>query len=188
MRTKLEAKQVVYCGVCGLPPEFCEFGPDFNKCKPWLLEHTPELYPDLAAEKLKELSTAEGGAGEAGAGAAAPAAAKPEEPVKKLPGGRVKKQDKKEVVVERIVRNKRKSVTVIKGLEHFGVKLPEAAKKLGKKFASGASVVKGPTEKEQVDVQGDILLDIVDFITATWPDVPEEAIYFIEDGKKVPAC
>lgn len=29
----------------------------------------------------------------------------------------------------------------------------------------------GPTEKEQIDVQGDIAYDIVDFITETWPDV-----------------
>jgi hypothetical protein len=29
----------------------------------------------------------------------------------------------------------------------------------------------GPTEKEQIDVQGDIAYDIVEFITETWPDV-----------------
>lgn len=29
----------------------------------------------------------------------------------------------------------------------------------------------GPTEKEQIDVQGDISYDIVEFITDTWPDV-----------------
>lgn len=77
-----------------------------------------------------------------------------------------------------------------------GVKLSDASKKLGKKFATGASVVKviivqelifkcfqlcslcfvmvfsqGPTEKDQIDVQGDIFYDIVEFITATWPDV-----------------
>jgi hypothetical protein len=32
-------------------------------------------------------------------------------------------------------------------------------------------VPQGPTEKEQIDVQGDISYDIVDFITDTWPDV-----------------
>nr|GEY24163.1 translation machinery-associated protein 22-like [Tanacetum cinerariifolium] len=69
----------------------------------------------------------------------------------------------------------------------YGVKLSDASKKLGKKFATGASVVKGPIEKDQIDVQGDIAYDIVDFITHTWPDVSKTAIYFIEDGKKVPA-
>jgi len=29
----------------------------------------------------------------------------------------------------------------------------------------------GPTEKEQIDVQGDIAYDVVEFITDTWPDV-----------------
>ncbi|KAA8523253.1 hypothetical protein F0562_009676 [Nyssa sinensis] len=53
---------------------------------------------------------------------------------------------------------------------------------LGKTFATGASVVVGPTEKEQIDVQGDISYDIVEFITEAWPDVLETAIFFIEDG------
>ncbi|KAI3689456.1 hypothetical protein L2E82_47413 [Cichorium intybus] len=48
---------------------------------------------------------------------------------------------------------KRKSITTIKGLELLGIKVSDASKKLGKKFATGASVVKGPTEKEQIDVQ-----------------------------------
>lgn len=33
------------------------------------------------------------------------------------------------------------------------------------------SAFQGPTEKEQIDIQGDIIYDIVAFITATWPDV-----------------
>jgi Translation initiation factor SUI1 len=43
------------------------------------------------------------------------------------------------------------------GLDSFSVKLSEAAKLFGKKFASGAAVVKSPTEKEQIDIQGDCL-------------------------------
>jgi hypothetical protein len=31
--------------------------------------------------------------------------------------------------------------------------------------------MQGPTEKEQIDVQGDITYDVVDFITETWPSV-----------------
>jgi density-regulated protein len=33
--------------VCGLPPEYCEYGPDFEKCKPWLKKNCPDLYPQL---------------------------------------------------------------------------------------------------------------------------------------------
>ncbi|KAH0970717.1 hypothetical protein GBA52_022873 [Prunus armeniaca] len=118
MAGKPQPVRVLYCAVCSLPAEYCEFGPDFEKCKPWLIQNAPDLYPDLVK----------------------------------------------------------------------GVKLSDASKKLGKKFATGASVVKGPTEKDQIDVQGDIAYDIVEFITDTWPDVPEAAIFFIEDGRKVPAA
>ncbi|XVE54078.1 hypothetical protein DITRI_Ditri03aG0052900 [Diplodiscus trichospermus] len=48
--------------------------------------------------------------------------------------------------------------------------------------------VQGLTDKKHIDVQGDISYDIVEFITETWPDVPETAVFFIENGKKVPAA
>ncbi|KAH9607926.1 hypothetical protein KSS87_014000 [Heliosperma pusillum] len=209
MAEKLEPVKVLYCGVCGLPAEYCEFGPDFEKCKPWLIQNAPHVYPhliqdasgkeaDKVADQLQStsisavsldcpdgmliLSMCVDSMENDGA-----STSKPEE-VKRLPGGKVKKKDKKEVIIEKVVRNKRKCITTVKGLENFGVKLADASKKLGKKFATGASVVKGPTEKEQIDVQGDIAYDIVEFLTDTWPDVPESAIFFIEDGRKVPAA
>ncbi|KAI4344519.1 hypothetical protein L6164_011736 [Bauhinia variegata] len=193
MAEKPQPVRVLYCGTCSLPPEYCEFGPDFEKCKPWLIQNVPDLYPDLvkeanekeagkAANQLKNTSISSGS--DDGAASSAPK----QEAVKRLPGGKVKKKEKQEVVIEKVIRNKRKCITTVKGLELFGVKLSDASKKLGKKFATGASVVKGPTEKEQIDVQGDISYDIVEFITETWPDVPETSIFFIEDGRKVPAA
>ncbi|XP_024979879.1 translation machinery-associated protein 22-like isoform X1 [Cynara cardunculus var. scolymus] len=191
MAEKPQPVQVLYCGVCGLPAEYCEFGPDFEKCKPWLIQNAAQIYPDLlqganakevdrVSNQLQSSSIADG---TSVYGSSAPK----QEPVKKLPGGKIKKKEKQEVIIEKVTRNKRKSITTLKGLDLFGVKLSDASKKLGKKFATGASVVKGPTEKDQIDVQGDIAYDIVEFITHTWPDVPETAIFFIEDGKKVPA-
>ncbi|VAH57648.1 unnamed protein product [Triticum turgidum subsp. durum] len=172
---KLAPAKVLYCGVCGLPAEYCEFGPDFERCKPWLRAHAPGVYPDelvasssggddkdvgKVGERLQgvSISTADGSTSAGGASASS----KTEE-VKRLPGGKLKKKDKQEVIIEKIVRNKRKCVTVVKGLDLFGVKLSDASKKLGKKF------------EEQIDVQGDISYDVVDFIT-----VPESAVYFIE--------
>ncbi|XP_074565457.1 translation machinery-associated protein 22 [Curcuma longa] len=198
MADKPQAVRVLYCGVCGLPAEYCEFGPDFEKCKPWLRTHAPDLYPDLlketdadkAAQQMKSVAisgSADAG-GDVGGAPSGSASASKQEEVKRLPGGKIKKKEKQEVIIEKIVRNKRKCVTVVKGLDLFGVKLSDASKKLGKKFATGASVVKGSTEKEQIDVQGDIAYDIVEFITETWPDVPETAIFFIEDGRKVAAA
>lgn len=46
--------EILYCGVCGLPPEYCEFGPDFNKCKPWIAANCPEIYPDLKLDEATE--------------------------------------------------------------------------------------------------------------------------------------
>ncbi|XP_076916044.1 translation machinery-associated protein 22-like [Bidens hawaiensis] len=192
MAEKPQPVHVLYCGVCGLPAEYCEFGPDFDKCKPWLAQHASDLYPELiqdsnskevdgVSNQLQAASIA------ADAGGPSGSSVPKQEPVKRLPGGKIKKKEKQEVIIEKVTRNKRKSITTIKGLDLFGIKLSDASKKLGKKFATGASVVKGPTEKDQIDVQGDIAYDIVEFITDTWPDVPETAIYFIEDGKKVPA-
>ncbi|KAG6413873.1 hypothetical protein SASPL_126588 [Salvia splendens] len=176
--------QVLYCGVCSLPAEFCEFGPDFQKCKPWLIQNAPQLYPDL----IKDAGEKDGLSDQLQSTSISDGSLKPKEEVKRLPGGKIKKKDKQEVIIEKMTRNKRKCITTVKGLELFGVKLNDASKKLGKKFATGASVVKGPTEKEQIDVQGDISYDLVEFIIDTWPDVPETAIFFIEDGKKVAAA
>lgn len=47
MAGKPQPVRVLYCAVCSLPAEYCEFGPDFEKCKPWLIQNAPELYPDL---------------------------------------------------------------------------------------------------------------------------------------------
>ncbi|XP_027336472.1 translation machinery-associated protein 22 isoform X1 [Abrus precatorius] len=211
MAEKPQPVRAMYCGVCSLPPEYCEFGSDFDKCKPWLIQNVPDLYPDLlkeanekeadkVADKLQSTVISSGGSdGAASSGqflllllfngnAIEEGETPKQEEVKRLPGGKIKKKEKQEVVIEKVIRNKRKCITTVKGLELFGVKLSDASKKLGKKFATGASVVKGPTEKEQIDVQGDIAYDIVEFITETWPDVPETAIFFIEDGRKVPAA
>ncbi|XP_004287565.1 PREDICTED: translation machinery-associated protein 22-like [Fragaria vesca subsp. vesca] len=195
MAGKPQPVRVLYCAVCSLPAEYCEFGPDFEKCKPWLIQNAPELYPDLVkdatakeADRVADQLNATGISYGSGDGATASGGTSaPKEEVKRLPGGKVKKKEKLEVIIEKVTRNKRKSITTVKGLDLFGVKLSDASKKLGKKFATGASVVKGPTEKDQIDVQGDIFYDIVEFITATWPDVPASAIFFIEDGRKVPA-
>ncbi|RRT40050.1 hypothetical protein GW17_00014558 [Ensete ventricosum] len=137
MAEKPQAVRVLYCGVCGLPAEYCEFGPDFEKCKPWLRCHAPDLYPDLLKEEnrtdadeatQKLQSVAISGSGDGRGDASAAASAPKQEEVKRLPGGKIKKKvrplnlgfEKQEVVIEKIVRNKRKCVTVVKGLDLFG--------------------------------------------------------------------
>lgn len=51
-------KEVELCPVCGLPPEYCEFGPKFDLCKPWLKENHLDLYPDLADLEVTDEMTA----------------------------------------------------------------------------------------------------------------------------------
>lgn len=54
---------VLYCGACGMPPEYCEYGPDFEShCNPWLCK----THPDIHA-KLKALRGADSKASKAGA-------------------------------------------------------------------------------------------------------------------------
>ena len=43
---------VVYCGKCGMPPEYCEYGPDYEThCDPWLRKHHPDLWDTLMAKR-----------------------------------------------------------------------------------------------------------------------------------------
>jgi len=58
------------------------------------------------------------------------------------------------VLIQRLQRNKRKFVTVVTGLEHFGVKLKDAAQCFKKKFSCGSAVVAGECGKpDEIDIQ-----------------------------------
>ncbi|CAL1370473.1 unnamed protein product [Linum trigynum] len=127
-----------------------------------LLKDANEKDIDKVSDCLQPIGISLEGSSD-GAASSTQSASKAEE-VKRLPGGKIKKKEKQEVVIDKVVRNKRKCITIIKGLELYGIKLSVASKKLEKKFATGASVVKGPTDKEQIDVQGDIGYDVVEFI------------------------
>ena len=72
------------------------------------------------------------------------------------------------------------------GLETFGVKLPEAAKLFGKKFASGASITKNPMEKDQIEVQGDFVDKAAELIIKTYADkgIIKRNVYIIDNKKK----
>jgi len=127
--------------------------------------------PDDAAKKARAAKKPAGDGGEggpSGAGGKAPKAAEP-------------------VVITIAQRNKRKFVTSVAGLEHHGVKLADAAKAFGKKFSSGASVVKGKGgQGDVVDIQGEFKEQLGELI-ATQYAVPRGAIFFAEaGGKKVP--
>ena len=50
----LEPVDVVYCNKCGMPPEYCEYGPDYERvCEPYLKRKHPDLYAKIMAIKGK---------------------------------------------------------------------------------------------------------------------------------------
>ena len=87
------------------------------------------------------------------------------------------------VIIKRVERNKRKYVTEVSGLDHFGLDLKKVAKEFGKKFATGSSVTKTASGGEEITVQGDVSDDIFDWLGENH-EVPEENVEMVEDKKK----
>ncbi|EIM88624.1 density-regulated protein DRP1 [Stereum hirsutum FP-91666 SS1] len=154
--------QILYCGVCTFPPEYCEFGSSFTRCKEWLESEHPDLYQkyysdealqsklgtlSLEAQSKLEKDTAKK---EAKAEAKADAAKK--------------KKMASQVQIKRIERNKRKYVTAVHGLEAFDVDLKKASKLFAQRFATGASVTKNAAGFDEIVVQGDVSQEIYDMI------------------------
>lgn len=47
----IQPVKVVYCDKCGMPPEYCEYGPDFEReCVPWMKKNHPEIWSKIKAE------------------------------------------------------------------------------------------------------------------------------------------
>ena len=137
-----EDKVPIYCPVNGLPPEYAEFAPDYEKAVEWIKANCPHLLP------CKEEGDDEGGKKKAS----------------KRGGGILKKkvvaEDKQRVVIAVEVRSKKKSVTVVEGLETLGVKLKDAAKVFGKKFAASSSVKDKDSGGQEIVIQGDVIYDL----------------------------
>ena len=136
-----EDKVPIYCPVNGLPPEYAEFGPDYEKSMEWIKANCPHLLP--AGD-----DDAPGGAKKSG----------------KRGGGILRKkavaEDKQRVTIAVEVRSKKKSVTVVEGLETLGVKLKDAAKCFGKKFAASSSVKEKDSGGMEIVIQGDVSYDL----------------------------
>ncbi|RIA95281.1 translation initiation factor SUI1 [Glomus cerebriforme] len=174
------AKQVIYCGVCSLPPEYCEYGATLNKCKEWLREKHSDLFDNLYSQTNLEsdminLSLEKKPANDAEDKKKAKEAAKIEREMQKKMASKI--------TITRIARNKRKSVTNVCGLQNFDIDLKKAAKSFASKFACGSSVVKNNQGNDEIVIQGDVSDDLYDYILETWPDVPEDNIELVEEKK-----
>jgi density-regulated protein len=157
----------------GVPSEFNEFLPkDSDEYRKWKAGGSLE-------GAVEGLSLADSGGGTSSS--ATDAASKDKE----KSSSKKKKKPSKSIILERNTRNKKKCITTINGLELFGVKLSEAAKLFGKKFASGASVVKTPEGKEEIDVQGDHLDAAVELILKQYKEVEKKYVYYVDNKKKI---
>ncbi|KAH0162601.1 hypothetical protein KCU67_g5882, partial [Aureobasidium melanogenum] len=109
----LPPKQVVYCGVCSLPPEYCEFGGTTKKCEEWLESKHPELHNKLYSEDAvaANLSTLSIDAQKR----AEKDAKKKEAKASALEARRAEELATSKVTIKRVERNKRKHVTEVSG-------------------------------------------------------------------------
>eukprot|EP01130_Rhizamoeba_saxonica_P012841 TRINITY_DN5456_c0_g2_i1.p2 TRINITY_DN5456_c0_g2~~TRINITY_DN5456_c0_g2_i1.p2 ORF type:complete len:178 (+),score=49.64 TRINITY_DN5456_c0_g2_i1:57-536(+) len=148
---------VLYCGVCSLPPDFCKYGPKgLKRCKPWLMKHVPDMYPNL--DELSSEESVEANEEELEA----------------------EEQQKELVSIKILKRTKRKATTNVKGLGEFGIRLKPACKYLRGKFACGVSVGKG-VDSDTIIIQGNKKLDIIQVIVEKYGEFISEDDFVFEE-------
>ncbi len=70
-------RSVLYCDACGMPPEYCSYGPDFEThCLPWLKAKHPQIYEKLHHNHHRDDNDRDISA----AGASAASSSKPSKP------------------------------------------------------------------------------------------------------------
>ncbi|KFA48563.1 hypothetical protein S40293_00392 [Stachybotrys chartarum IBT 40293] len=215
--TEPQARHVVYCGVCTLPPEYCEYGGTVKKCQEWLEKKHPELYSRiwsagpstllpspvpkptwfLAFMRPRPLTfdpateALEAATASLSVEAQKRAAKDAQKKTAKAEAAEQKHADKiatSVVTIKRIERNKKKFVTAIIGLEAFDLELKKVSKDLAKKFATGCAVTKVPSGGEEIVLQGDVSDEVEEFILEKYKQVPEDNIELVDDKKKKKAA
>jgi density-regulated protein DRP1 len=92
------------------------------------------------------------------------------------------------VFIRKEARSKHKYITSVKGLDGFGCDLKKAAKSFSKKFACSASVVKLADGGLEIQIQGDVLTELPDFIIAEFRGVDKSALFFMDKANKKTRC
>jgi density-regulated protein DRP1 len=141
-----QARSIVYCGICSLPPEYCEFGGTVAKCTAWLLQHHPAMHAELysadeVAAGTGALNIGGGGGGSNDARAERDASKKAAKAEARAAAADARRRAAR-VLIRRVERNRRKCVTAVSGLEAHGLDVKRVAKDFGKRFATGSSVTK----------------------------------------------
>ncbi|KAG2470606.1 density-regulated protein [Erpetoichthys calabaricus] len=175
----LDAKyplRVLYCGICSLPTEYCEYMPEPAKCRQWLEKNFPDEFKRLSLGNSPKQDAGDGDA---------PTAGEEEEKKKQKRGGRGQIKQKKKTVpqkvtIAKIPRAKKKYVTRVCGLATFEIDLKEAQRFFAQKFSCGASV----TAEDEIIIQGDFTDDIIEVIQEKWPEVDDDSIEDLGEVKK----
>lgn len=160
--------QILYCGECSMPIEYCEYYPNYEKCKDWLQKNMPSEFTKV------QIGDDQGsGAGE-------------EEKKRQKRGGKGQIKAKKKVEKEKKVclfrssRGKKKFVTVVTGLSTFDLDLKDAAKFFAHKFSCGSSV----TGDDEIVIQGDVKDELFDIIMEKWPEIDDDSIDDLGDHSR----
>ncbi|EKD20963.1 hypothetical protein LZ554_002965 [Drepanopeziza brunnea f. sp. 'monogermtubi'] len=177
-----QSRSVIYCGVCSLPPEYCEFGGTVKKCQEWLEKNHENMYDRLYSDDALAAATSSLSVdAQKRAEKDAHKKALKAEAAEAKQAATIKSS---KVIIKRVERNKRKFVTAVTGLEAFNLDNKKVAKDFGKKFACGSSVAKIPSGGEEIVVQGDVSEEIEEFLLEKYPVIPEDNIELVEDKKK----
>lgn len=179
-------KNVVYCPVDTFPPEYCEYGPLFNDCKPWLAENCPTLWLTKYNRTMEDFLEAERQIAAGVEGITLEAEGK-DKTVKRK--GKKKQEEFKSkanalVYISKSSRKGRKRLTFVTGLEDFdGVNIKDASKSLGKRFACSASLSKTDAGKQQIQLQGDCITDLMEVLPEMF-GISEDRIRVVEEPTK----
>ncbi|KAJ3556777.1 hypothetical protein NPX13_g10064 [Xylaria arbuscula] len=162
-----QGRHVTYCGVCTLPPEYCEYGGTVKKCQNWLQKAHPAMYDQIWSAEALEAATASLSV-EAQKRAAKDAQKKAAQAEKaRAEAGGQEGQQRRHDKARRAEQAQKVS------------------KEFGRKFATGSSVTKVPSGGEEIVVQGDVSDEIEEFLLEKYKDmIPEDNIEFVDDKKK----
>ncbi|PXF49725.1 Translation machinery-associated protein 22 [Gracilariopsis chorda] len=183
---------VLYCPVCTFPPELHEYHSrtHFEKCKEWLRknapQHFPDLFPDECAARLEALRLAEE------QGVSLPPTTSDQQdnnqpkvavPIEQKTSGGKKKKTPAHIVLALGQRKGKKQVTIVYGLDLFGIKLKDAAKAAKRKFATGSSITISPDNRDVIEIQGSRQQDFAQLAHSEW-GVPKDVIFIVNAQKK----
>lgn len=166
---KPKPKSIILCPFCKIPSEYCEFKEEWTKCREWMEKNAPEVLQGILDSKEKDKLNNK------------------ETKTLKVKKEKEEKEKKpKEVIVKITSRTKRKTLSLIYGLETYkDFNAKKAVTIFKKAFACGAAIKEGlpGAEPDAIEVQGDIRDRVYEVLEKEWK-VPENQIRIIEDLKK----